>query len=233
VPTRDLAWQVYGVFLALSSDLGIKIAVAVGSSSVHRDVASVCGAEVLVATPGRLLEDTKSTSGFSLSNVQILVSDESDRLLQDSFYGWAGTVIPACGARPTAGASAIPTGLAALGIHPTRQDLLGRGTRRRQHLILASATKTRNLKRLRLLDLHQPKIVVASSAGKIVCDPSPNEVAADLSTERYSVPSSLKQQAYVVIDPHEKPLVLLKPLGLGNHAYSEMEGRIANWTRFP
>jgi ATP-dependent RNA helicase DDX51/DBP6 len=224
VPTRDLASQVHGIFSALAGDLGIKIALAVGSSSVHREMASVCGAEVLVATPGRLLEHTKSTSGFSLSNVQFLVLDESDRLLQDSFYGWAETVIPACGARPTAETSAVPTGLAALGIHPIRKDLSGRGTRRKPRLILASATQTRNLKRLGLLDLYQPKMVVASSSGMVVCDPSTNELEVDLSMERYSVPNSLKEQAYVVSDPQEKPLVLLRLLGLGNGESSEIEG---------
>lgn len=48
--------------------------------------------DVLVATPGRLIEHLESTPNFSLQHLRFLIIDEADRLLAQSFQGWLAQV---------------------------------------------------------------------------------------------------------------------------------------------
>ena len=49
--------------------------------------------DILICTPGRLVEHLKSTPGFTIQNVKWLVADEADKLLDQSFQQWLDTVI--------------------------------------------------------------------------------------------------------------------------------------------
>jgi ATP-dependent RNA helicase DDX51/DBP6 len=49
--------------------------------------------DILICTPGRLVEHLKSTSGFTIRDLGWLVVDEADKLLDQSFQQWLGTVI--------------------------------------------------------------------------------------------------------------------------------------------
>ncbi|MBE7181377.1 MAG: DEAD/DEAH box helicase, partial [Terriglobus roseus] len=51
--------------------------------------------DILVCTPGRLVEHVQTTHGFTLDEVEWLVVDEADKLLDDSFQEWVGIVIGA------------------------------------------------------------------------------------------------------------------------------------------
>ncbi len=84
-PTRELAAQVeesvrvYGKYLRVSS------AVVYGGVGIHPQIAQLKrGVEVLVATPGRLL-DHQGQGTLDLSRVEILVLDEADRMLDMGF----------------------------------------------------------------------------------------------------------------------------------------------------
>ena len=54
-----------------------------------------CGAEIVVATPGRLMDHLQQTSGFSFENLRFLVIDEADRLLAQSYHDWVPRVLDA------------------------------------------------------------------------------------------------------------------------------------------
>ena len=51
--------------------------------------------DILVCTPGRLVDHISSTSHFVLHHVRFLVIDEADRLLDQSYHGWLGKVLKA------------------------------------------------------------------------------------------------------------------------------------------
>ena len=51
--------------------------------------------DILIATPGRLMDHLRSTPGFSLQHVRYLVVDEADRLLTQSFQDWLPTILAA------------------------------------------------------------------------------------------------------------------------------------------
>lgn len=51
--------------------------------------------DIVVATPGRLLDHLAQTPGFTLQHLRYLVIDEADRLLNQSYQGWVGKVVKA------------------------------------------------------------------------------------------------------------------------------------------
>lgn len=87
VPTRELAQQVADSFLSYASHFNgqLKIVAAFGGVSVNLQMQSLrAGADVLVATPGRLL-DLLASNALKLNRVSALVLDEADRMLSLGF----------------------------------------------------------------------------------------------------------------------------------------------------
>lgn len=84
-PTRELAAQVYANVKEYSEFLNIKSAVIFGGVNQKPQAATIRqGIDVLVATPGRLL-DLESQGLLSLKRVEIFVLDEADRMLDMGF----------------------------------------------------------------------------------------------------------------------------------------------------
>ncbi|MBI5270048.1 MAG: DEAD/DEAH box helicase [Burkholderiales bacterium] len=87
VPTRELAMQVGRTLQALATHLAEppRVAVVFGGVSVNTQMLGLRGgAEVVVATPGRLL-DLVGRNAVKLDDVELLVLDEADRLLDEGF----------------------------------------------------------------------------------------------------------------------------------------------------
>ncbi|WP_020604352.1 DEAD/DEAH box helicase [Spirosoma spitsbergense] len=86
VPTRELAAQVAGVFQELSAHLfpKVKTVAVFGGVAINPQMIAVHGADIIVATPGRLL-DLLSQRALRLSGVEILVLDEADKMLELGF----------------------------------------------------------------------------------------------------------------------------------------------------
>ncbi|MGX9462201.1 DEAD/DEAH box helicase [Shewanella sp. A14] len=87
VPTRELAKQVADSFKSYAVHLNgdIKVVAAFGGVSVNTQMLALRGgADVIVATPGRLL-DLVSSNAVKLSQVTTLVLDEADRMLSLGF----------------------------------------------------------------------------------------------------------------------------------------------------
>ena len=86
VPTRELAIQVNDVFKLLGASLPqpIKAIAVYGGVSINPQMIDLQGVEILVATPGRLLELIEKNA-VSLSAVKTLVLDEADKMLNLGF----------------------------------------------------------------------------------------------------------------------------------------------------
>lgn len=115
LPTRDLALQVKQVFAAIAPAVGLSVGLAVGQSSIADEIselikkpeheAGICydpqdvlqelqsSVDILVATPGRLMDHITTTKGFTLEHLCYLVVDETDRLLRESYQSWLPTVL--------------------------------------------------------------------------------------------------------------------------------------------
>ncbi|MDA3884835.1 MAG: DEAD/DEAH box helicase [Candidatus Delongbacteria bacterium] len=84
-PTRELAIQIGESFAAYGRHTGIKHAVIFGGVKQHSQVKSLkSGVDVIVATPGRLL-DLMNQGYLNLRNVEYFVLDEADRMLDMGF----------------------------------------------------------------------------------------------------------------------------------------------------
>ncbi|TEY59702.1 hypothetical protein BOTCAL_0188g00180 [Botryotinia calthae] len=94
--------------------------------------------DILICTPGRLVEHLKSTPRFTLQSVKWLVIDEADKLLDQSFQQWLEIVMNSL----AAGQKSLPN------------------NRDRVKKIVLSATMTRDIGQLTSLKLYRPKLVV-------------------------------------------------------------------------
>ena len=86
VPTRELAIQIDEVFRAFTDNLkrDIRTMAVYGGVSINPQMKGMFGVEVLIATPGRLL-DLIEHNALSISGIQHLVIDEADKMFQLGF----------------------------------------------------------------------------------------------------------------------------------------------------
>jgi len=85
VPTRELAAQVKESVRAYGRHLKLRSTVLFGGVSIHPQITELRrGTDIVVATPGRLLDHVQQRT-IDLRHVQILVLDEADRMLDMGF----------------------------------------------------------------------------------------------------------------------------------------------------
>ena len=84
-PTRELALQVSGEFRRVGLDAkGLKVVTVYGGASIRDQIEGLKTAEVIVATPGRML-DLLRRKATELSNLRVFVLDEADEMLSMGF----------------------------------------------------------------------------------------------------------------------------------------------------
>ncbi|XP_078737661.1 ATP-dependent RNA helicase DDX18 isoform X2 [Lampetra fluviatilis] len=85
-PTRELAMQTYGVLRELMKHHVHTYGLVMGGSNRTAEAQKLAkGINILVATPGRLLDHMQNTNTFMYKNLQCLVIDEADRILEVGF----------------------------------------------------------------------------------------------------------------------------------------------------
>lgn len=84
VPTRELAEQISRELCKFGKYKGLRIAVVYGGVGINPQIREIAAAEVVVATPGRLLDHYYGGT-INLDNVSMLVLDEADRMLDMGF----------------------------------------------------------------------------------------------------------------------------------------------------
>ncbi|EJD06978.1 DEAD-domain-containing protein [Fomitiporia mediterranea MF3/22] len=232
LPTRDLVLQVQEVFEAVGKGRGLKIGVATGQHSFaheqgqlvpDQDKGSQGGAskvDILICTPGRLMDHLNGTPGFTLQHLRFLVIDEADRLLAQSFQDWLAQVLSAL--RPPT--QSISDGVSSLSLNkPGASSILGFGhdsiapaflphiptdlddpKHSSCQKLLFSATLTRDPARIAALGLRDPKYFVVQATTSIDRDTSG---PAALGMENFAMPPSLKEH-YITTPTARKPLIL-------------------------
>ncbi|GAA5949694.1 hypothetical protein JCM3765_002758 [Sporobolomyces pararoseus] len=85
-PTRELAVQVHGVGKALARFTDVEFCLCVGGLSLKvQEQELKQRPDVVVSTPGRLIDHVRNTPCFSMDGVEVLVLDEADRMLEEGF----------------------------------------------------------------------------------------------------------------------------------------------------
>ncbi|KAI9884845.1 MAG: hypothetical protein M1823_003372 [Watsoniomyces obsoletus] len=169
--------------------------------------------DILICTPGRLVDHLRSTPGFNLDDLEWLIIDEADKLLGQSYQGWLRDVMTALQHEK-----------------PTEELHMDEKIRRMIEWfppprvitkVVLSATMTRDLSLLNALKLRRPKLVVVDDVGHVNAadaDGNDDETTKNLdhhdqnSGIGYEIPSTLQEWAIPVGDGSEKPLYLLRLL---------------------
>lgn len=84
-PTRELAIQTYEVLLKIGKQFNLAAGLVIGGKDLKFEMERIYKMNILVCTPGRLLQHMDQSTGFDVSNLQMLVLDEADRCLDMGF----------------------------------------------------------------------------------------------------------------------------------------------------
>ena len=85
-PTRELSMQTFGVLQELLKHHHHTYGLIIGGSNRKEESKKLSkGINILVATPGRLLDHLQNTSDFLFKNLQCLIIDEADAILNIGF----------------------------------------------------------------------------------------------------------------------------------------------------
>ena len=99
VPTRELAQQVADVLAPLGHSVGVSVTTVYGGVSISRQITRVRDADVVVATPGRLI-DLLERRACTLAGIQVTVLDEADHMADLGFMPAVTRILdqtpPAC-----------------------------------------------------------------------------------------------------------------------------------------
>ncbi|KAM7038031.1 putative ATP-dependent RNA helicase DDX27 [Acridotheres tristis] len=97
VPTRELGIQVHSVTKQLAQFSSVTTCLAVGGLDVKTQEAALrSGPDILIATPGRLIDHLHNCPSFHLSSVEVLILDEADRMLDEYFEEQMKEIIKLC-----------------------------------------------------------------------------------------------------------------------------------------
>ncbi|MBP9186847.1 MAG: DEAD/DEAH box helicase [Bacteroidia bacterium] len=93
VPTRELVMQVYGEVKRLTKYMTIRTGAMYGGGNINKQKEMVfAGLDVLVSTPGRLI-DLASIGAIKLTSIQKLIIDEVDEMLEQEFRSQLTSII--------------------------------------------------------------------------------------------------------------------------------------------
>ena len=183
--------------------------------------------DILVTTPGRLVDHLDSTPGFTLQHLRFLVIDEADRLVNQpyKYQNWVGRVLEAsnstnlfasgtCKYNSPSEYVKSPLQLAPDGVtfvidpitHRNSSNWLGRAAPLRK--MLFSATLTQDPQKLAGLGLNNPKHFDANRLTRLHLGEDNTDEVTTIKSGSYSVPAGLTEKL-IECTAEQKPLVLL------------------------
>ncbi|XP_006459230.1 hypothetical protein AGABI2DRAFT_201250 [Agaricus bisporus var. bisporus H97] len=225
LPTRDLVAQVRETFEVLGKGRGLKIGTATGQHSfaheqsqlVNDQTSSLLGGssrvDILICTPGRLIDHMNGTPNFTLQHLRFLVIDEADRLLAQSFQDWLAQVLaalrphrtPNCVPGTQVDSIPHPDTVAPYLLHrlpyPHYPTFLTEVHESSCQKLLFSATLTRDPGKIASLELREPKYFIVQKSR----ESDGQDRILSVVMEKFSIPSTLKHM--LVCESSQKPLM--------------------------
>lgn len=167
--------------------------------------------DILVATPGRLLDHLKSTLGFSLAHLEWLILDEADKLLDLQYDGFLETVNAELERPRTEEEQDIREEFL------RAKDAWDERKERRVRKVILSATMTRDISKLVALKLKRPRMIAVRGSEHQSEDVSAGDQETEAGAIRqdgsvFELPHTLREYCVPVGDGSEKPLFLTEVL---------------------
>ncbi|RKP06567.1 P-loop containing nucleoside triphosphate hydrolase protein, partial [Thamnocephalis sphaerospora] len=240
LPTRDLVAQVKETFDEFCRSTDLKVGVAVGQTSFASEQTQLVSGEkhsllggssrvdILIATPGRLIDHLNGTSNFTLQHLRFLVIDEADRLLGQSYQDWLPRVLdalpttrpspPSAVSRADDIACALPCVARLAGPPQPRVSMAAPWQTAKKLLIirvhqtqklLFSATLTRNPAKIASLRLVNPVYVAVQAAEGTGRETERSLVLLKAWLGTADTAHSPLQEHYIVCRTVDKPLMVL------------------------
>ncbi|XP_031179756.1 ATP-dependent RNA helicase DDX51 [Sander lucioperca] len=217
LPTKELAQQVCKVFASHAEGTALRVVMLAGQRSFAAEQASLSEhrggirrslADIVVATPGRLVDHINKNSGLSLEHLRFLIIDEADRMIDSMHQSWLSQVVKAV-YRSGSGAEALsifrrtePACVTAASLSPPQMPL---------QKLLFSATLTQNPEKLQQLGLHQPRLFSSIHSHSSTISSSNGSITAAAPTQKqgcFNFPQGLTEY-YVPCTLSKKPLLIL------------------------
>lgn len=85
LPTRELAIQVFDVLNKIGKYHNFSVGMVIGGNNLKKEQGAINYMNILIGTPGRILQHVTETPMFSADNLKLLVIDEADRILDEGF----------------------------------------------------------------------------------------------------------------------------------------------------
>lgn len=92
-PTRELAVQIFEVLKKIGKSHTFSAGLIIGGKEFKVEQERIARMNILVCTPGRLLQHMDQSVGFSCDNLQVLVLDEADRIMDMGFQNTMNAII--------------------------------------------------------------------------------------------------------------------------------------------
>ncbi|KYQ92426.1 putative RNA helicase [Tieghemostelium lacteum] len=184
-PTRELALQIFDELQKLLKPFYwiIPGLIMGGEKRTSEKARLRKGINILVSTPGRLLDHLQNTQSFPVEKIKWLVLDEADRLLDLGFEKDITTIISLFNQKKTF----------------TNENIMQSSGKRQN--ILVSATLNQGISRLATISLNNPTYIGLDA--EVVLNPLSNE-----NLEKFSAPKQLDQY-FVEIELKEKLVSLI------------------------
>uniref|UniRef100_A0A6I8NHI3 ATP-dependent RNA helicase n=1 Tax=Ornithorhynchus anatinus TaxID=9258 RepID=A0A6I8NHI3_ORNAN len=203
LPTKELAQQVSKVFHTYTEQTALRVALITGQKPLAKeqellvqetDTGYRSLADIVVATPGRLVDHIDQTPGFSLRQLRFLVIDEADRMIDSMQQSWLPRVMAAVfGGTGSGGPGEL--------LQRTAPGVITAASSCRPQMplqkLLFSATLTRNPEKLQQLGLYQPRLFSATGTREGPAGDGKYTFPAGLS--HYYVPCSLSSKPMLVL----------------------------------
>lgn len=92
-PTRELAYQTFEVLKAIGSHHDFSAGLVIGGKDLLTERTRIQNTNIVICTPGRLLQHLDETAHFDCSSLKLLILDEADRILDLGFHQTMNSVI--------------------------------------------------------------------------------------------------------------------------------------------
>lgn len=92
-PTRELAIQIFEVLRKIGRYHTFSAGLVIGGKSLQEERERLVRMNILVCTPGRMLQHMDQTAAFEIDNLQMLVLDEADRIMDMGFQSTIDAIV--------------------------------------------------------------------------------------------------------------------------------------------